>query len=207
MPVKYFRRETIKKLHYISGIILSLFIGFHLLNHLFALDGPQAHIMFMEAFRKIYRNPIFETLLLLAVAFQIFTGLRLVYRRHAIRPSEKLQIYSGLYLAFFLLAHVGAVFAGRYLEHLDTNFYYGAVGLNFNPALYIFVPYYFFGVAAISMHVAAIHFQKTGHKKAAYAIGTLGIATAFVIILAFTGNFKGIPIPAEYINFMKESFN
>lgn len=207
MQNKYTQRATIKKLHYVSGITLSIFIAFHLLNHLFALGGPQVHIQVMEAFRKVYRNPLIETLLLLAIAFQIATGLRLAFRRNAVSGAEKVQVYSGLYLAFFLLAHVGAVISGRYVQHLDTNFYYGAVGLNFNPAIYIFVPYYFLGVVAISLHVASIHYQKTGNRNVSFAIAGLGTAAATVIIMAFTGNFSGLEMPAAYVNFMKDFFH
>ncbi|MVN91438.1 hypothetical protein [Mucilaginibacter aquatilis] len=205
ITVNHFRNR-IKKLHYVSGLTLSLFIGFHLINHLYAIAGPERHIAIMDIFRKIYRNPIVETLLLLVVFLQVITGVRLAIRRKAQLPAERLHVYSGWYLAFFLIAHVGAVLSARFVQHLDTNFYFGAVGLNFSPSVYLFVPYYFLGVAAISIHVAAIHYLKTGSKMMSYGIGTIGIMTSTIIILAFTNCFQGRAMPVEYINFMKAFF-
>lgn len=197
------KRAVIKSLHYISGITLSIFIAFHLLNHLFALSGPEKHIYIMEQFRLVYRHPVVETLLLLVVFFQIGTGLRLVYKREAKIPAEKIQVYSGLYLSFFLIAHVGAVLSARYVENLDTNFYFAAAGLNYYPATFIFIPYYFLAVASISLHVAAIHYLKTKSVKMAYSIAIIGIATSAVIILAFTNNFQWLDMPTAYEKFIK----
>ena len=133
-------RTTIRRLHYISGITLSVFIGFHLLNHLFALAGPATHIAFMEKLRTVYRQPIIETILLLAVVIQIASGIRLLFNRQKKMIAEKIQIYSGIYLSFFLIVHVSAIIAGRQIEHLDTNFYFAGAGLNLYPATLFFSP-------------------------------------------------------------------
>lgn len=206
MSAYHHQRDTIKKIHYISGITLSVFIAVHLFNHFFAIAGPESHIKVMEVLRKVYRHPLIETFLFLAVVFQVITGIRLAYKRRASSTAEKIQVGSGLYLAFFLIAHVGAVVSGRYVENLDTNFYYGAVGMNFNPAYFIFVPYYFLAVVAISFHVAAIHYLKTGGRKVALSIGMVGVAAAFIIILAYTDHFRGRQMPDEYLDFMKGFF-
>ena len=105
-------RGTIKRLHYISGITLSIFIAAHLLNHFFAYAGPEVHINVMQQLRLVYRHPVVETILLLAVVFQIATGLRLLFKRGADNIAERLQVYSGLYLSFFLLVHVGLCLQG-----------------------------------------------------------------------------------------------
>ncbi len=157
----------------------------------------------MEQFRIVYRHPVIETLLLLVVLFQIVTGIWLIYKRDAQTIAEKIQVYSGLYLSFFLVAHVGAVLSGRYIEHLDTNFYFAATGLNYYPATFIFIPYYFLAVASISLHVSAIHYLKTRSKGAAVGIAVIGIATSFIIILAFTDNFKWLDMPGPYEQFIR----
>ena len=84
------KRALVKSLHYISGITLSVFIAFHLLNHLFALDGPDKHIQIMDQFRRVYRHPVVETLLMLVVLFQIVTEIRLINKRHAQLITEKI---------------------------------------------------------------------------------------------------------------------
>lgn len=157
----------------------------------------------MEQFRLVYRHPVVETLLLLVVFFQIVTGIRLIYKRDAQVIAEKIQVYSGLYLSFFLIAHVGAVLSARYIEHLDTNFYFAAAGLNYYPATFIFIPYYFLAVASISLHVSAIHYLKTKSKPAAVGIAVVGIVTSFIIILAFTDGFEWLDMPQPYEQFIR----
>jgi len=44
MSAYYLRRDAIKRVHYISGLTLSIFIAVHLLNHFFAIAGAEAHI-------------------------------------------------------------------------------------------------------------------------------------------------------------------
>ncbi|PKA03205.1 hypothetical protein, partial [Leptospira ellisii] len=94
---------TLKKLHYFSGLFLTVFIGIHLGNHLTGLFGAEIHISVMEVLRKVYRNPFVEFFLLSAVAIQIVSGPILVFRRLKSKEIEvdRLQIASGLYLAVF----------------------------------------------------------------------------------------------------------
>ena len=157
----------------------------------------------MDQFRRVYRHPVVETLLLLVVLFQIVTGIRLIYKRHAHALAEKIQVYSGLYLSFLLIAHVGAVLSARHIEHLDTNFYFAAAGLNYYPATFIFIPYYFLAVSSISLHVSAIHYLKTRSKGMAVSIAVIGVATSFIIVLAFTDNFRWFDMPQPYEQFIR----
>ncbi|HYG40791.1 MAG TPA: hypothetical protein VD908_19335 [Cytophagales bacterium] len=196
----------IKKLHYFSGITLAVFITFHLINHLASLMGSATHIEWMELFRKVYRHPIIETLLTAAVVFQIATGVKLLSKKKERIKAEKIQIYSGLYLSFFLLAHVSAVFAGRYLEHLDTNFYFAGVGLNYYPSVFFFIPYYFLAVSAIFLHIASLHYLKTKSVWTSYVIATIGIITSVLIIIGFTNEFQWLEVPVEYQHFIEKYF-
>lgn len=202
MTNQHQKRTLVSKLHHISGITLSIFIGFHLLSHLFSLAGPEKHIEITELFRTVYRNPVVETLLLAVVGFQIITGIRLLFGKKAQTPAEKIQVYSGLYLSLFLLAHVSAVLMGRYVEHLDTNFYFAGASLNVYPAPFVFVPYYFLAVTAISLHVASLHYLRTKSFLTAYGIAIAGITTAILILLGFTDFFRWRDVPVEYRNFI-----
>jgi len=65
---------NLKKLHYFSGITISIFVGLHLFNHFYSLFGANAHIELMNDLRVVYRNLIGETILLFAVGIQIITG-------------------------------------------------------------------------------------------------------------------------------------
>ena len=68
---------TMITIHYISGVLLALFAGMHLLNHLLAWRSNEAHIRFMLSMRRIYRNRIVETVLFAAVGIQVISGIML----------------------------------------------------------------------------------------------------------------------------------
>lgn len=196
-----------KRIHYISGITLALFTGLHLFNHCYSIAGAESHIAMMNNLRPLYRNVIVETLLLTAVGVQIIsgTGLILRLRKAPKKPVDQLHIWTGIYLAFFFIVHICAVMAGRYLLHVDTNFYYGAAGLNTFPLSLFFLPYYGLAVFSFFGHIAAVHAKKMKQNilglspsSQAAVITIVGIALSFIILYGLTGHFKGIIIPPEY---------
>lgn len=150
----------IHTLHRLSACLIGGFITIHLLNHLLALGGIDAHISFMATFRKLYRIPLIEMLLLSCILLQIGSVLLLIKRRWGKRRDlyARLQAISGGYLAFFLINHVIAVLFGRIWLNLDTNFYFAAAGMHIVPFQFFFFPYYYLAVLAIFTHVAcALH--------------------------------------------------
>jgi len=180
-----------KLLHYYTGITISLFIGMHILNHFMIFHSERMHIQFMNRMRKIYRNPVIETILLLAILTQIITGPILIIAKwnKATEFFDWLQIFSGLYLALFLANHVKAVMMGRHKLHLDTNLYYGAGVMNMWPHKLFFIPYYSLAIFSFFSHVGSIHrFKIEGFVGAAAAktqgyiiIATGAIATSILI--------------------------
>jgi succinate dehydrogenase/fumarate reductase cytochrome b subunit len=197
-----------RQIHHATGVWLAVFIFLHLVNHLTALAGPNYHLGLMEQLRVLYRNPVMEALLLAAVALQIVSGLGLagqVFRLKQKNWRDRLHLLSGLYLAFFLLIHVGAVLAGRWVFQVDTNLYFGAAGLNQWPYVLFFGPYYGLAVVAFFTHVACIHYWKARRflarplaKQQGIAIGVLGVVVALAILYGLTNGFQGLAIPAEY---------
>jgi hypothetical protein len=197
----------IHKIHFASGIVLTVFIGLHLINHLASIAGSERHIELMNMLRAFYRTPIIEVLLFAVVLVQISSGIRLfILKRKANKFGfELLHIYTGLYLAAFLIIHVSAVLVGRFILHLDTNFYFGAAGLNSFPVNLFFIPYYGFAILSFFGHVAAIHHRKmknsiggltvTGQSKAILVIGAV---VTLLIIYGMTNGFMGAAIPEEY---------
>lgn len=196
-----------KRIHFVSGVVLTAFVGLHLFNHFMSLWGAESHILWMEKLRPIYRNPLAEALLLLAVVLQVITGLRAFFtkRKESRTFFQRLQLGSGLYLAFFFLIHVSAVMAGRFVLDLDTNIYFGVAGLNSFPLNLFFGPYYFLAILSFFAHLSAIHAKKMGRtilgispKKQASFMLILGFLLAVLLFLGLTGNFRGIPIPEAY---------
>lgn len=158
----------------------------------------------MDALRPYYRNGLVETVLLTAIGVQIYSGTRLFLakRKTAMEFFEKLQCWTGLYLAFFFVIHLSAVMVGRHALHLDTNLYYGAAGLNSFPLNLFFIPYYGLGILSFFGHLAALHARKMSTKvlgisprQQAYGIMMLGLWVAFLILFGLTGHFRGLEIP------------
>lgn len=199
---------NIKRLHYFSGVVLTIFIGLHLFNHCYGILGIDHHIEMMNFLRQFYRNIFVESILLLAVLTQIISGLKLfnAKRKSKFGSFEMLQIWSGLYLALFFILHVGAILTGRFLLKLDTNYYFGAAGLNYFPTSLIFIPYYSLAIMAFFGHIASIHHAKMNSNllgmspsRQSMLIFILGIIITMLIMASFTLGFKGVEVPDEYL--------
>lgn len=196
--------DLTRRLHRASAVVLLFFIVPHLANHLMALAGIDAHVAAMRQLRAIYRFAPVEVLLLVATLLQVVTGLVLAYRgRHTRRGFwPRLQIWSGIAIAAFLLQHVPAVMVGRYLQQLDTNFYFAAAVLQGGLYKYYFFLYYFAGLTAVFVHLAAALRLRMhpGHARslAAALVIAGGIVAAILILLCFGGAFYEIRLPAGY---------
>lgn len=196
-----------KRLHYISGVTITVFIGLHLLNHFLSVFGEEVHIKFMDQLRVVYRNVFIEFILFVTVLIQIISGLKLFIskRKSLVTYFDKLQVWTGLYLAFFLLIHVSAVLSGRYLLSLDTNFYFGVAGLNTSPFNLFFFPYYSLAIISFFGHIAAVHYQKMKKnfiglsvKQQSKIIFFIGIVFTVITFYGLTNGFSGVKIPEEY---------
>lgn len=196
-----------KRLHYLSGLIITIFVSLHLFNHTCSIFGADRHISVMATLRLFYRNMLAETILLIAVFVQIISGLKLfrTARKKAVSNFEKLHIWTGLYLVIFLIIHLSAVLLGRFFLHLDTNFYFGATGFNAFPINLFFIPYYALAIFSFFGHIASVHVKKMKHVifgftpiGQAKGILIFGICLTIIIFYGFTNHFKGVQIPAEY---------
>ncbi|WP_256009802.1 hypothetical protein [Desertivirga xinjiangensis] len=196
-----------KRVHFFSGLTISIFVGFHLLNHSVSVFGTEDHIELMHKLRLVYRNFLIETILLTAIFFQIVSGIKLFFskRKSVVNFYEKLQIWTGLYLALFLVIHVSAVLFGRYILNLDTNFYFGVAGLNTWPLKLFFVPYYGLAVISFYGHIASLHYHKM--KRRLFGLTTeqqskiilvKGIVVTVIIFYGLTNGFTGVEIPEKF---------
>jgi len=161
----------------------------------------------MTNLRHFYRNIFVESILMSAVIVQIISGLKLFQSNRKIPTSnfDKLQIWTGLYLAIFFVIHLAAVFGGRFFLHLDTNFYFGVAGLNTFPFNLFFIPYYGLAIFSFFAHIAAVHNKKMKQSIFGFTPGVqskmilfLGICLTVLIFYGLTNHFNGIKIPAKY---------
>jgi hypothetical protein len=198
---------TTKKIHYISGLAITIFVGLHLFNHTLSIFGADRHIEVMNTLRLFYRNIFLETVLLIAVLVQIISGLKLFItnRKIATTQFEKLHIWTGLYLAIFFIIHLTAVLGGRLFLHLDTNIYFGVAGLNSFPFNLFFIPYYGLAILSFFGHIASIHNKKMiksifglTPKRQSFVILTFGFVLTILIFYGLTNHFNGVTIPKEY---------
>jgi succinate dehydrogenase hydrophobic anchor subunit len=186
-----------RRLHRAAGALLAVFVAVHVANHLAALAGVDAHVRFMDAVRRVYRQPVVEAVLLLCVVLQAASGLRMLWTgRHRRRGALAwLQAGSGAYVALFLAIHVVAVLAGR-MSGLDTNFYFAAAGLHVWPFVLFFVPYYFLAVAALFVHLGCA--LRRGRAVVA-GFAAVGAVVAGLIVATLMGMVVPVEIPARYL--------
>jgi hypothetical protein len=198
---------TVRKIHYISGLTIAVFVGLHLFNHTVSIFGADRHISVMNILRLFYRNIFIETILLFAVLAQIISGLKLFKnnRKTATTQFDKVHIWTGLYLAIFFIFHLSAVLGGRFFLHLDTNFYFGVAGLNSFPFNLFFIPYYGLAILSFFGHIASIHSKKMKQNifglppnLQSIAILTFGLFLTIAIFYGLTNHFNGVTIPKEY---------
>lgn len=197
--------QRFKQLHRTTAYIITAFVVLHLSNHLSGLFGVEVYQSVMETLRLLYRNIVGEVILLVSVLIQVISGVFLFWktRKHRKQIWQKLQAYSGLYLAFFLLAHSSAVLGYRYAFGIPTDFYLGAFGFYFLPL--IFIPYYFLGVFSVFTHTAClVRLQRIrSNQKAqgtlwAKGLMVFGAAVAVTITLIFMQAFYTYEMPQVF---------
>ena len=178
-----------------------LFLSLHFTNHLAALVSTEMHGTVMELFRRFYRTPVVEPLLLCAAIFLICTGLVMAWRWTE-RPTDAFrafQIATGVYLSVAVVSHLQAVFwfARMHMNiPTDWGFAIGAPTGLINDAWNIrLLPYYLLAVAGVVAHAfAGLRIVLLGHgveRRSANALvvwGTVfGLALAVLISLAMAG--------------------
>lgn len=194
-----------ERLHKVSAGFIFAFICLHFANHLVGLQGQGAHQQFLEAARLVYRHPIVELVLLMAFVIQIITGIALA-REIWVRKKDlihQLQAVSGVYMAFFIVFHVGGVFMGRLVFNLDTNFDFAAITLT-KPWIYFFLPYYGLAIMAIFTHIGCICFdifKKSNVRLAGacliVAVG-VGAYVTYLILMMYSGRLYPVTIAEPY---------
>jgi succinate dehydrogenase/fumarate reductase cytochrome b subunit len=143
-----------------AALIILFYLALHLANHLVGLWTPDAHKAVMNVLRSWYRAPLVQPLLVLAVLFQVCSGLVLL-RHRIISYTDSfgtLQTMAGAYLAAFLASHLTAVFIlARWKGGIDTNWDWAVgnpAGLFADPWNVRLIPHYVIAVAAVVAHAA-----------------------------------------------------
>ncbi|ARN83570.1 hypothetical protein B1812_10780 [Methylocystis bryophila] len=147
--------------HRVLGVAITIFVLAHVANHLFGLVGPSAYMGVMKALRHVYRFPFLEPALPLIFLSTAASGGFLAWRASARRMDglRAFQLASGIYLFFYIVSHLNAVFvlARSYLKiDSDWDFATGApMGLIQDPWSARLIPHYAWAVFFALGHVFA----------------------------------------------------
>lgn len=186
--------------HRTGAAILGLFILLHLGNHLLLFVSFDAHQLAMHCLRAVYRWPLLEAVLLLAVCIQLCSGALLAWRtRRGSMPALRWQRWSGLALLAFLLIHVSAVLLGR-ASGLDTDINFAAAGLHHHPSWLFFAPYYTLAVVAIFLHLGArlARLWPQHAPRLIWGGAGLGLLLGLGWVITMAGWLYPVTIPAVY---------
>src|SRR5437762_7772476 len=190
--------------HGMTAAVLSLYVVFHLTNHLFGLIGPEAHAAVMKIGRVVYRSAVGEPLLVAAMLFQIGTGLFLAWRWSAAAHDfqRTYQVASGVYLSVYILGHMNSVFvyARTFLGiPTDWNFAIGApTGLIHDAWNIRLLPHYALGAFFVLSHLASgLRVVLIAHgvdRRVANHLWGTGVAISVVISAAIIAGMCGVRI-------------
>lgn len=187
--------------HGISGAIVLIYVGFHVINHLFGLIGPGRHAEVMEFGRQVYRAPLIEPFLVAMMIFQVVSGLRLSWQWSSSHVDfyRVFQVASGFYLSIFIVGHMNSVFiyARTYLG-IPTDWAFASgdpTGLIHDPWNIRLLPHYLLGVFFVLAHLVsglrvvllAHGFNRTFVDRMWLAGAGASAAIAITIIVALSG--------------------
>ena len=148
--------NLVRKVHRVSAFLLIFgFIGLHIMNHAIALISPERHEELRLLFRSWYASTLVEPLLFGLLLIIIFSGvpMALRYMRSVGDHYKTLQIGSGIYMAFFFMAHVNAVLSARY-RGVETDWIFATGEQGLINGFYFLIPYYIWSVGMIWLHVS-----------------------------------------------------
>ena len=146
--------------HGLVAALVLAFVAFHLANHLAGLLGPQTHAAVMHAGQTLYRRPAVEVALVLLLLLQVAVGAWLAWRWSArgLDGYRSVQVATGVYLGFFLLAHMNsALVSARLMNGIDTDWAWASnapVGLLKDAWSIRLLPHYALGAFCAPAHLA-----------------------------------------------------
>lgn len=200
--------------HRVNGIFLAIFVALHMMTHLSGLWGIDTYETTQKMMRILYRNVIIEPVLLMSMVLQIGVGIALIrknFRRKMAEKWARRQTLSGLIFLFFIVQHLPAMALARWVEGLDTSFFWPASVMSGAPFYWYFTPYYFLGVTAMFVHLGCASrlylLRQKSPVAAVYAFWTVSSAGALIAILLvcmLLGVFYEIELPPEWITYLNQ---
>ncbi|MFL6630266.1 MAG: hypothetical protein ACJ8G1_27775 [Vitreoscilla sp.] len=192
--------------HGLVAALVLAFVAFHLANHLVGLLGPQSHAAVMRIGRMLYRRPAVEATLLLLLVLQVALGAGLAWRwgARSMDGYRGVQVATGVYLGFFVLAHMNsALVSARLLNGVDTDWAWASnapVGLLKDAWSIRLLPHYALGVFCALAHLACgLRAVLLGHgvpPAVADRAWRAGLASAAVVAALIVSALCGVRLDA-----------
>lgn len=183
-------------LHRVNSIVIGIFVCTHLFAHACAAVSPELHAQWLAYFARFYRDPLYETLFLFLLVVQVFSGI-MEFKLLGVSPLRLVRNLSGLYLAAFMLLHVGSVLYARHIDLVPTDFYWVAASMAEDPFRDFAIVFYALGVFSFFAHLICVLALslKAVPLGVSLAMWAAAVAIALLIVSAFAGLFYPIKIP------------
>jgi hypothetical protein len=181
-----------------AGAIIAIFLAWHLANHVTAAWSLETNKQIMDLLRVWYRSDIVQPILVALFAFQLLSGLRLLWA--AIAPKadiySSIQTATGTFLMVFMTSHLIAVFIlGRMFLGVDTTFAWASgapTGLLHDPWNVRLIPHYSLAPLFVISHLAmGLRAVLIGHDVRvafancfAWVVCGIGLGVSLVIAIA-----------------------
>ena len=178
--------------------IIAIFLAWHLVNHMTAAWSLEENKKIMDLLRVWYRSDIVQPVLVALFAFQLLSGLRLLWGAIARKADiySSIQTATAAYLAVYITSHLIAVFIlGRMFLGIDTTFEWASgapTGLLHDPWNVRLIPHYSLAPLFVLSHLAmGLRGVLLGHgvragfaNRLAWVICGIGFAVSLVIAVA-----------------------
>src|SRR5689334_8765966 len=163
-----------------------------------ALWSFDANEVMMKALRKWYRSDIVQPVLVALFAYQVISGVALLWRHTALKADffRTLQTATGALLTAFIVSHLNAVFVlGRGVSQVDTTFSWAGgapSGLLPDPWNVRLIPHYSLAVWLVITHAGlGLRMVLLNHRtsralanQVAWALSALGLVVSLIILAA-----------------------
>lgn len=200
--------------HRMNGTILIVFIALHMLTHLSGLFGVEAYQAMQSALRYLYRNTVIEPVLLLSFGLQVAIGTYLLTKSFKQRMTERwarTQAMSGIIFLIFIVQHLIALGITRWVEGLETTFFWPASVMSRPPFYWYFAPYYFLGISAMFVHLACAgrltflrQRQPNAARRVFWVTTCSGILIALAVDLMLLGALYDITLPDQWTAYLSK---
>jgi hypothetical protein len=181
-----------------AAAIIVIFLGWHLANHLTAAWSLETNKQIMDLLRGWYRSDFVQPVLVALFAFQLLSGLRLLWAKVRREPDvySSIQTATGGYLAVYITSHLIAVFIlGRIFLGIDTTFAWASgapTGLLLDSWNVRLIPHYSLAVLFVISHLAmGLRSVLLGRgvllasaNRLAWIVCGVGLPVSFIIAIA-----------------------